>query len=231
MNDISLMLELQHFWKQVMADEAEINRSKKSISTWENHLKSDKDNLQKKESEYKSLQKKLREKEAALADIESRLKKTEERKDFLKSTREIETNESEIIRLENEKDLIEHEVLELMEKSEAFESKVNLLREKFEESAKQTALDISSLNSKIEKLNDEILKNKNNFNKLSENLSPKVKSRFLKLIESKDGIAITRLNGEICSHCNFQIPSFIATSVLKNASVEICTNCGRFIYN
>lgn len=230
-NDISIMIELQHHWSSVVKIEAEKSRCGKSISTWETHLKNDRALYAKKENLLKSLHKKLKDSEGALADIESRLKKAEQRKDLLKSGREVEAHESEIIRLENEKERIEQEVLDFMEKSEASESELESLNEKLDETVKQTDSDIKSLNSKIEMLNKEISEVKNKFDLLAESLSPQIKSRFLKLLHSKDGIAIALLNGEICSHCNFQVPSSLATAVSKRESAEICTNCGRFIYS
>lgn len=230
MNDINLMIEMQHHWNRVMAGDAEIERSRKSISLWEKHLKNDRENYNRKDLELKSLNKKLKENETVLADIEGKLKKADERKDLLTSGRELDAHESEIIRLSNEKDSIEGLVLDLMEKIESSEEELKKLLEDLENREKQTESDISGLNSKIEKLNEEIAVTKDTFNELSSGLSPQVKSRFLKLINSKDGIAIAQINGEICSHCNFQVPSALATAVSKKTSVEICTNCGRFLY-
>lgn len=229
-SDISLMIELQHHWDSVMKHEAEKSRAEKSINTWETHLKNDRSLVEKKEKIFSAIQKQLKEREGALADIESRLKKAEQRKDLLKSGREVEAHENEIIRLENEKEKIELVVLDLMEQSETSGTELEALNRKLEETVKQTGTDVAALKKKIDIIDNEISDIKNKFDLLSGSLSPQIRSRFLKIIHSKDGVAIAKLNGEICSHCNFQVPSSLATAVSKNQSAEICTNCGRFIY-
>jgi len=229
-NDITIMIELQHYWNNIMKHEAEKSRCAKSIITWETHLKNDSSLVEKREKNFSAIQKQLKEREDALADIGSRIKRAEQRKDLLKSGREVEAHENEMIRLENEKGKIELEVLELMELSETSGAELEDLSRKLEETSKQTEADAAALKKKIDILDNDITDIKNKFDPLSGSLSPYIKSRFLKIIHSKDGIAIAQLNGEICSHCNFQIPSSLAAAVSKNQSAEICTNCGRFIY-
>jgi predicted nucleic acid-binding Zn-ribbon protein len=86
------------------------------------------------------------------------------------------------------------------------------------------------LNKKIAECQKESESYRNKFSELLENISPVNKAKFSKLINSKDGVAIAKLNGEICSRCNFSVPSSIAVSASSRKKIEVCTNCGRFIY-
>ena len=229
-NEINTMIELQHYWDIVMQKESEIDRFKKSIQLWEKRLIDLKNTLNKKEDSLKNLRLKSRQSELSLEEIDAKILKIEQRKDNIKSERELDAQNNELKILKKEKDSLESTVLDLMDKIESSESEINGLIKESEETSIQTETDINSLKIKIENCQSDSDSNKAKFNELLNNLTPSTKARFSKLINSKDGIAIAKLNGEICSRCNFQIPSAIAVSTTKRESLNTCTNCGRFIY-
>ncbi len=229
-NEISVMIELQHFWDNVLKCDSEIERCRKSIKTWEARFKEIYLKVSTVESEVKILKINLKKNEIDLDETDSKIKKVEERKNQLKSEREIEAQNNELIVLNDSKDKLESFVLDLLEKLEISENKLIELKAQLTESEKQTKVDIEGLNKKIIENQKESDIFKNKFNELLDSLDPKIRSRFSKLISSKDGVAIAHLNGEICSRCNFQIPSSITLSASTGKSIETCTNCGRFIY-
>ena len=229
-NEISIMVELQHFWDNVLKCDSEIERCRKSIKTWDARLKEISFKVSTSESEVKTLKMNLKKNELDLDEIDSKIKKVEERKNQLKSEREIEAQNNELIILNDSKDKLEGVVLDLLEKHEISEDKLVELKTQLSESETQTKTDIEALNKKIADNQKESESFKNKFNELIISLDPQIRSRFSKLISSKDGVAIAHLNGEICSRCNFQIPSSITLSASTGRSIETCTNCGRFIY-
>jgi len=229
-NEISIMIELQHYWDNVLVSETEIDRCKKSIKTWETRLNEISAKLSNAEIKLKSLKIDLKKRELDLEEIDIKIKKTEQRITQLKSEREIDAQNNELILLSDAKDTLEGTILELLDKVEIIESKHHEYKNEFEESDKQIKSDIEGLNKKIDDYKSEAEIFKNKYNDLLPSLSPVNKSRFSKLISSKDGVAITKLNGETCSRCNFQIPSSIALSATSQKNIEVCTNCGRFVY-
>lgn len=228
-DDLNIMIELQGCWNNVMALESEIERSRKSIKLWESRNRELSARTAETESAYKNLTLKIKQDELELSGIESKIEKSESRRNLLKSERELEALNSELEKLCEDKDRLETAVFTLMEKGDELKLSLDRLKEELAESNIQTVKDIEGLNRKIESLNGEVSEKKKNFNTLKETLSSAVKSRFEKLINSKDGIAISRLNGEICTHCNFQVPSSVASVVSKTA-LSTCTNCGRYLY-
>lgn len=229
-NEISIMIELQHYWDNVLKSDSEVERCRKSIKTWELRLKEITVKVNSAEVEIKNIKLNLKKNELDLEETDTKIKKVEERINQLKSEREIEAQSNELIVLSDNKDKLEGIVLELLDKLETLENKLVNLKNELSESEKQTKEDIDGLNKKItENLKEsDIFKNK--YNELLTTLDPQSRSRFSKLISSKDGVAIARLNGETCSRCNFQVPSSIALSASTGKSIETCTNCGRFIY-
>ncbi|HPS85382.1 MAG TPA: hypothetical protein PLY36_01485 [Spirochaetota bacterium] len=229
-NEISIMIELQHYWDNVTKSESEIDRCRKSIKTWESRLNDISVKVSGTEAKVKTLKINLRKNELDLEEIDSKIKKVEQRKNQLKSEREIEAQNNELIILNDSKDKLEGVILEFMDNLEKAEQNLNDYKNEFTESDKQIKTDIEGLNIKIKNYQAESDLFKNKFNDLLPSLSPVNKSRFSKLISSKDGVAIAKLNGETCTRCNFQVPAAIAVSAAGQKSIEVCTNCGRFIY-
>ena len=228
-NDRNIMLDLQELWNTVMKLESEIERSRRSIKLWENRTRELENDTAKTDSEYKNINLKIKQDELELTAIESRIEKTESRRNMLTSQKEVDALDSELSKLRNDRDILETSVFTMMEKADAVKVKLDSFREELDESKVQTAKDIEGLNKKILTLTDESETNRKRFDELKESLSPAVKSRFVKLINSKDGVAISKLNGEICTHCNFLVPSSVASALQKD-SYSTCTNCGRFLY-
>jgi len=229
-NEINTMIELQHYWDIVLLNQSETERYKKSIQVWGKRLIDLKSTINKKEELLKNINLKYKQSELNLENVDAKIVKIELRKDNIKSERELEAQNNELKILKEEKNSLESTVLELLDKTENSESELTELTKELEETIIQTDADIRSLKIKIENCQNEIDLNKNKFEELLSNLTPAIRSKFSKLINSKDGIAIAKLNGEICSHCNFQIPSALASATTKRESLNTCTNCGRFIY-
>lgn len=229
-NEISVMVELQHFWDNVMKSETEIDRCTKSIKIWESRLKEISTKVAETEKKVKALKMDLKKNELDLEETDLKIKRVEQRKSQLKSEREIEAQNHELVLLNETKNKLEETVLDLIDNLEKFEFKLDEIKIEFSDSDKQTKIDIDGLNKKIADNREEADQFKNKFNELLPSLSPENRSRFTKLISSKDGVAIAQLKGEICSRCNFQVPSAIVTSAANQKKIETCTNCGRFIY-
>ena len=89
--------------------------------------------------------------------------------------------------------------------------------------------DIVEANNKIEHSREIMNNNQQEFDLKINELDKSLKPKFMKLINSK-GTAISEINDEICSGCNFKIPSSLAVDAAKDDKVSACSNCGRFIY-
>ena len=223
------MLDLQELWDTVMKLEAGIERSRKSIKLWEGRNKELESGTVKSDAEYKNLSLRIKQDELELTSIESRIEKSESRRNMLKSERELDALDSELAKLKSDRDSLETSVFTMMEKADELKVKLDSLKSELAESNVRTADDIAGLNKKIAALTVEAESARSRFNSLKESLSPAVKSRFEKLIVSKDGIAIAKLKGETCTHCNCIVPSSVASGLQRDAYAT-CTNCGRFLY-
>ncbi len=227
--DIPVMKELQYLRNNILDREAGIERSMSSKETYGKNLKKLEQELLLHENKLKSLKGEVKELELQLREVEEKATKLEGQFAQLKSQREIDAHNRELVELKSQSDGIETELIDKMENQDSLEAKISNIAKELEEKRVQVGGDMKLLDEKIEKLDGEKGELESQFEEQSEKLSPSVKSRFLKLIKSKDGIAIAQASGEICGHCNCQIPSSLASSINKG-ELSNCTNCGRYLY-
>ena len=71
------MLDLQELWDSVMKLEADAERSRKSIKTWESRNRELTSDTAKADAEYKNINLKIKQDELELTSIESKIEKSE----------------------------------------------------------------------------------------------------------------------------------------------------------
>ena len=224
------MVELQEYWSRVLTSRSKIEKASSTLKTLEKELNSMKTSLAASAREIKERKNSLKQDELTLTEMSARKIKLEDRKKIINTEKELQALEKEIdllaVDISNTEDrtLGQIDELDAMQKSESLR----------EESLKDKEKVISDETIKYEEAtrgHQEIIRiNEDTFNTKSESLNKLYKSKFLKMVTSKDGVGIARVEGEICGNCHFKIPSFLAIDAGNNDKVVVCTNCGKFIY-
>ena len=228
--DIEKMIESQRYWDEVLKSAEEINRKKKTLAFWENDVKTMLDEENNLKEKIKSDRGSLKKLEMELAEKDSKIKKLSERKTSVQNERELHAVDSELELIQNAKNDLEEKIFSLMDGIDHEEEQVKSLSPAIIEKQAQAEKDIAKINEEINELEAHSSHNTELFQQTSKDISPQVKSRFLKLINSREGKAIATVKSEICMFCNFKIPASLAIEAAKGEKPCICTNCGRYIY-
>ncbi len=229
-SDIIIMIELQGYWDKILKAGSDIERSRKSIRHWEEDLKKLKNDIAGLEDRIKGSRNNLKARELVLKETEEKVASLKKRKNEVQSDRELKAVEKELSTCGGTAGSLEEEVLQLMEELESEEGRLEELTGELPEKEKQVAADLELLKGKIADKEREIAEAEEQFEKRIPDLSSSHQTRFRKLLDSKDGTAVAEVTGEICGHCNFQIPPSDAIKASRDDSVSVCTNCGRFIF-
>ena len=48
------------------------------------------------------------------------------------------------------------------------------------------------------------------------------------IARNKKGVAVVR--NQVCSGCQMRLPMGVITTLMRNADIQICDNCGRYLY-
>jgi hypothetical protein len=58
---------------------------------------------------------------------------------------------------------------------------------------------------------------------------PQILGHYDRLVaRGKKGVALIR--GEVCSACHMQVPRSVVLTVLRGEDIQLCGNCGRYLY-
>jgi uncharacterized protein len=228
--DISVMIELQKYWDNVLKGKSDIDRNEKSILYWNDQIKNESSQILSLENHIKNIKISIKEKETELAERDEHIKKLEKRKEIIKNEKELTALEHEFNKTKSDKDNLENDLINSFDQLKQKEDDLIESKTAFGKTEKQALFDIEKLENEIKEFRTIIDQNQINLDSNSDRLSPAVKTRFLKLIKSQNGKAIAAINGEICSVCNFQIPFNLIQDALKESGIVNCTNCGRFLY-
>lgn len=227
---IKIMLELQLYWDKVTSSRAAIEKINTLNKAMEKEIDADRAAIEILAKRTKELKSAIKQNELTLSEMSGRTRKLEDRKKVIHTEKELHALEKEIDVITFESGALEEKTLSMIDDLDAMEKELSELSIRYDEKARHHDAEKENT-SQVAAGHEEIIKiNTEKFNALTDQVSSLYKSKFLKMIKSRDGKGIARVEGEICGFCNFKIPSFLAIDASKEDKVVNCTNCGKFIY-
>lgn len=227
---IKTMIELQQYWDRVLSSRAAIEKIRAQHKATEKEIEADKaaiDLLNRKIRELKSA---IKHEEQALSGMSGRISKLEDRKKVIHTEKELHALEKEIDLVRFESGSLEDKTLSMIDDCDKMEKELSALNLRADERVLNHEAEKRKTEPEMTEHEETIKTFSQKFDLLAEQLSSLYKSKFLKMINSRDGKGIARVEDEICGFCNFKIPSFLAIDASKEEKVVNCTNCGKFIY-
>ncbi len=224
------MIILQKHWSDMRAAESAIQRIHDSIRSIKNEMDSARKEIEKSDAILKTKRIAIKNHENDLKERETKIASLEKRKDIIRTDKELKAVEREIDVLRLEAENAEESALLLMEEldlAEKYHAELEAVLEKIESrlvEAQERSASSLAAHQETARVNRE------SFDSFVLDLSGKVRSKFEKLIGSREGVGIARVEGEICAFCNFKIPAHLAIAAGDDSATVNCTNCGRYIY-
>jgi predicted nucleic acid-binding Zn-ribbon protein len=229
-NDVKIMIELQKYWHSMLSSKNKIEKCSEIIQKFENETAEIKKRIGSLANIIKDSKTSIKQHELDLGDKDARIKMLEERKEKIHTAKELQAVDKEIDMIKFDIGALEEKILSLIDELDEREKehsghKQALLNDENQFSKKRPALEEEmSENERIIKIHEE------KFNSLIDQLGPAYRSKFIKMLRSKDGTAISKIDGEICGNCNFKIPAALVMETSRENAICNCTNCGRFLY-
>ena len=162
--------------------------------------------------------------------MDSRIKKLDERKKIVHNEKELHAVEKEIDVIKFDIGTLEEKIIVLMDELDGKNKTASELAQDLQERESIFDGDRNKMTQEITRHREIIRSYEEKFKVVLESLSPMYRSKFVKMLNSKEGRAIAQIYGEVCGSCNFQIPSFLAVDAADHNRITNCTNCGRYIY-
>lgn len=172
----------------------------------------------------------IKDSELAIGTLQEKLNRSTERlySGTVKNPKELTDLENEVTSLNGRKDDMELELMELMEKqeetSESLTATQNQLDE-MEQTWAQKSQDLRIQQGEVAlKMKGLLGKRKEQ----AEKIDPPILTQYQKLLQSKGGLGIVKLNGNTCSGCKIGIDAGTVRQINSGKLLK-CPNCGRFL--
>lgn len=193
-------------------------------------LKQAKAELERLKQKTESLTKKKRDKERLLEETNEKIRKMKARVSDLKTNKEYQAHLKEMEAFEKEIARTEDEILVIMEELDAAtkqqkskegdvageEEKLNVLRRE--------------LDKEIERYENELSALKEERAKLTGSIAPDIYDKYMMLLRTGNGVAVTQAKNELCTGCNMNIPPQLYVEITKNEEIIQCPQCLRILF-
>lgn len=149
----------------------------------------------------------------------------------------VKTNEAyrilinEIEKTKIEKNQIEEKILELMQKIEDSNLEVRQDTEIFNDKQEKNEKEIKQLEEEMAKISQETAEKEREREHIAEKISSSLSARYIKIRESKEGLAVVPIEDNHCGGCRMLLPPYLINEVYKDQSIVICEVCSRILYS
>ena len=227
---IKNLIELQKTDSLILERSFFIEKIPLRISEVDAPLKHAEAELEKAKQKTDVLLKKKRDKELLLEEATEKIRKMKTRVSELKTNKEYQAHLKEIETFETEVGAIEEAILIIMEELDASmklqtekeqhlrseQEKLGAFRKELEEETKEYEKELSLL--------------KEDRSKLIKAIEPDVYDKYMMLLKTGSGVAVTQAKDELCTGCNMNIPPQLFVEITKNEEVIQCPQCLRILY-
>lgn len=231
MNDhLKHLIALQDTDSQILFKKRFIEKVPKRIHEVDEPLKKAQAELEAIRQKSKDIAKKRKEQEAYLEDILAKVEKMKSRVSEIKTNKEYQAYLKEI-------EVFQHEISEV-------EENILVLMEELDDSVQQEKEKENIVNREVEKINRfkkeldaEVHLHKEELAVLQEKRQEHISvldgdtyNIYMTLIDTKQGVAVTRARDEICQGCNMHVPPQLFVELKKNKDIIQCPQCSRILY-
>ena len=165
-----------------------------------------------------------------MAEIKQKIDKLKDQLSLVTSNKQYDALTQEIDYLKQAMNEAELEDLGLEEEKETLQSD---LKEK-EENLEFLSEDLRIRRGRLEKLIAESADKKSELEKEREeksiHIDPSVLSRYVRVSDARDGLAVVTIDGNSCSGCGFVVPPQTVSVIRKKTLLYNCDVCSRFLY-
>lgn len=178
--------------------------------------------VRKLESEVKARQDEVTMIQAKIDQEQTKLMSTTDHRSVQAITREMDG-------LKRRCDKLEMEELQFMERAEKARSQVAAVRDhvsKLAEKETQLIEQFKDVGGGVQKQLNKLQKRRN---ALAKSMPVDVLARYESVKEAKGGVAVGKLEGQMCSACRMDLPSTLLQTLKEGPEIGICPQCRRLI--
>jgi len=126
--------------------------------------------------------------------------------------------------------MVEEEIIKMLDQTEAADEEVKKEKERLKQIEKQFQERESELKQKEKAAQESLQGLKKKREEIIAQVPPDVRSFYDIIVQKKQGLALVKINGEICGACQLQLRPQLINEVRLGNSLIVCENCTRILY-
>lgn len=229
--DLQILQEIQEWDKEVYQLRETLDDIPSELADLNHDYEGHRRQWEKLQEDLKNLQLKQKEKEVELNSKEENIRKYEVQLAQVKTNKEYASLQAEINSLKADNSLLEEAIINLIDEVEEAQRKV--------EAQKSQAVEAEALlNQKKKELEDRASALREKIETLEKQkqdkmkaVSPDLASLYEQIVVKKHGLALVKLEDEVCPACQIQLRPQVVNEVKLREKIIVCDNCSRILYS
>lgn len=229
--DLEILQEIQEWDKEIYALKEALEEIPSELEEMNRICDYERERLKHIQEELKSVQLKQKEKEMELATKEEHVRKYENQLTQVKTNKEYASLRSEITALKADNSLLEETVINLIDQVEGLQAQ--------EKEQKKKALEAeAALNQRQKELEEKANETRKRIEVLFQQKKERIKgvqaevaSLYEQIVVKKHGLAMVKVEGEVCPACQMQLRPQVVNEVKLKERIVLCDNCSRILYS
>jgi predicted nucleic acid-binding Zn-ribbon protein len=230
LQDLEQLIQLQGLDGEIALLEGAIATIPDQIRTMEQQLTQAKAALDAATAEVDRLHKLRRQKERDLDEAGRELKKRQGRLFEIKTNQEYTATLKEVEGLKQKISTLEEEILISLDESDGAAK----IRHQEEEKARVAQAEFlknkQQREDELRKLQDRLSVLRKTRERRSGNVEASLLQVYLRLLKSRDGLAVANATGRSCEGCHVTLTPQLYNEIRRNEAIRTCEGCGRILY-
>lgn len=236
MSDVSIrtqikkLVELQKIDFEIYNFKRELREKPDFIAQLKEKFESNKEGLKRLEDKLKALLVDRKAKELELQAKEGDIAKANTQLSSLKTNKEYQAKLLEIEYIKADKSVIEEKILILFDEGDQVNALIVQEKNKVAEEENKFLVQKSEVDGLIKEFQDKLKVMEAKRNQITPEINPAQLSRYERILENKDGLALVPIKNHCCGGCFMNIPEQVINEMKMHDRVISCEMCARLLY-
>ncbi|HOW35871.1 MAG TPA: C4-type zinc ribbon domain-containing protein [Candidatus Omnitrophota bacterium] len=182
------------------------------------------------EEKAKAIQVNRKAQELELQTKEGDIVKANAQLSLLKTNKEYQAKLTEIQSMKADKSVIEEKILVFYDESDAVNADIEKERKFLAEEEQKYLTQKKEVDDSVKEIEEKLKVLNLKRSQITPDISKSNLSRYERVLENKDGLAIVPVNGNSCGGCFMSVPDQVINEIKMHERLVLCEMCSRVLY-
>lgn len=229
-DQIKKLVELQTIDAEIYLYKRDLREKPLYVEELKKRYEDKKAGLKVLEEKAKTIQVNRKSQELELQTKEGDIVKANAQLSLLKTNKEYQAKLTEIASMKADKSVIEEKILVFYDEGDAANADIEKERKFLAEEEQKYLTQKKEVDNSIKEIEEKLKILNLKRNQITPDVSKANLSRYERILENKDGLAIVPVNGNSCGGCFMSVPDQVIIEIKMHERLILCEMCSRVLY-